>query len=53
MGLLRFFIDLIHPVALGLTQPLAEMSIRGIFLGGGWGEGGKGSHCLGPTTLPL
>ena len=33
-------------MALGLTQPLTEMSIRNI----SWG--GKGSRCVGLTTLP-
>ena len=34
-------------MALGLTQPLREMSTRNIF----WG-GGKGCRCAGLTTLP-
>jgi len=33
-------------MALGLTQPLTEMSTRNIF----WGKGGR---CVGLTTLPL
>jgi len=33
-------------MALGLTQPLKEMSTRNIF----WG--GKGGRCVGLTTLP-
>ena len=33
-------------IALGLTQPLTEMSTRGIY----WG--GKGGRCVGLTTLP-
>ena len=33
-------------MALGLTQPLTEMSIRNI----SWG--GKGDRCVGLTTLP-
>jgi hypothetical protein len=32
-------------MALGLTQPLTEMSTRNIF-------GGKGGRCVGLTTLP-
>jgi hypothetical protein len=35
-----------HTVALGLTQPLTEMSTRDI----SWG--GKGGRCVGLTTLP-
>jgi hypothetical protein len=35
-------------MALGLTQPLTEMSTRNISGGGG----GKGSWCVGLTTLP-
>jgi len=34
-------------MALGLTQPLTEMSYQEYFLGG------KGSRCVGLTTLPL
>jgi hypothetical protein len=34
-------------MALGLNQPLAEMSTLEYFLGG------KGGQCLGLTTLPL
>jgi len=33
-------------MALGLTQPLTEMSTRNIF----WGD--KGGQCVGLTTLP-
>jgi len=36
-------------MALGLTQPLTEMSTRNI----SWGEGGKDGQCVGLTTLPL
>jgi len=35
-----------HTMALGLTQPLIEMRTRNI----SWG--GKGSQCMGLTTLP-
>ena len=35
-----------HTMALGLTQPLTEMSTRNISCGG------KGSWCIGLTTLP-
>jgi len=35
-----------HTVALGLTQPVTEMSTRNI----SWG--GKGGRCVGLTTLP-
>jgi len=36
-------------MALGLTQPLTEMSTRNVF----WGEeGGKGGRCVGLSTLP-
>jgi hypothetical protein len=35
-------------MALGSTQPLTEMRTRNI----SW-EGGKGSRCVGLTTLPL
>jgi hypothetical protein len=34
-------------MALGLTQPLTEISIRNI----SWGGGGKGGRCVGLTTL--
>ena len=34
-------------MALGLTQPLTEMSTSNIY----WGEGGKGGRCVGLTTL--
>jgi hypothetical protein len=34
-------------MALGLTQPLTEMSTRNIF------QGGKGGRCVGLTTLRL
>jgi len=47
---LEFFIDIILPgrtMSLGLTQPVTEMSTRNI----SWG--GKGSRCVGLTTLPL
>jgi len=37
-----------HTMALGSTQPLTEMSTRSI----SWGGGGKGSRCIGLTTLP-
>jgi len=43
---LEFFIDIILPMALGLTQPLTEMSNRNI----SWGKGGR---CVGLTTLLL
>jgi len=36
-------------MALGLNQPLTEMSTRNISWGG---EGGKGGRCLGLTMLP-
>jgi hypothetical protein len=35
-------------MALGMTQPLREVSTRNI----SWGEGGKGGRCVGLTTLP-
>jgi len=35
-------------MALGLNQPLREMSTRSIC----WGVGGKGDQCTGLTTLP-
>ena len=35
-------------VVLGLTQPVTEMSTRGI----SWGCGGKGGRCVGLTTFP-
>jgi hypothetical protein len=35
-------------MALGLTQPLTEMSTRNI----SWGVGGKGGQCVRLTTLP-
>jgi hypothetical protein len=35
-------------MALGLTQPLTEMSTRNI----SWGRGGKGGRCIWLTTLP-
>jgi len=34
-------------MALGLTEPLTEMSTRNI------SRGGKGGRCIGLTTLPL
>ena len=37
-------------MALGLTQPLTEMSTRNISMGGGAWEG-KGGRCVGLTTL--
>jgi hypothetical protein len=37
-----------HTTALGLTQPLTEMSTRNI----SWGGGGKGGRGMGGTTLP-
>ena len=46
---MEFFIDIIlsgRTVALGLTQPVTEMSTRNI----SWG--GKGGRCVGLTTLP-
>jgi len=47
---LDFFIDIIlwpyGTMALGLTQPLTEMSTRNI----SWG--GKDGRCVGLTTLP-
>ena len=46
---LESFIDIILPAALwalGLTQPLTEMSTGNIY----WG--GKGGRCVGLTTLP-
>jgi len=36
-------------MALNLTQPITEISIRGI----SWGVGSKGGRCVGLTTLPL
>jgi hypothetical protein len=36
-------------MALGLTQPLSEMSTRNIYVAGGV----KGVQCIGLTTLPL
>ena len=44
----ELFIDIILPgrtMALGLTQPLTEMSTRNV----SWG--GKSGRCVGPTTL--
>ena len=38
-------------MALVSPQPVTEMSIRIIFLGGG-GSGGEGGRCIGLTTLP-
>jgi hypothetical protein len=37
-----------HTVALGLTQPLKEMSTRNVY----GGCGGKGGRCVGLITLP-
>jgi len=45
---LEFFTDIIllrRTMALGLTQPLTEMSTRNI-------PGGKGGRCVGLKTLP-
>jgi hypothetical protein len=40
-------------MALGLTQPLTEMSTRNISWGRGGGGGAEGSQCVSLTALPL